>query len=206
MKKVAALILAAGKSLRMGQPKMLMPWKGRSLLSHVVENVLKGEFSNVVVVTGDASEQTQSAVKAIADPRLRCAFNKEYALGMLSSVQCGILALSDPLEGVMIALGDQPAIPAQTYQQLLAHFVSSDALILIPSFRQKRGHPIFLRSALFFELLALDPARDSLHNITSGHASMIQTISLEEPAIVQDLDTPGDYEQLTEKEGFDEGL
>lgn len=201
MMKVAALILAAGKSLRMGQPKMLMPWKGRPLLAHVVENVLQGEFSDIVVVTGDASEQIQSVVKAIGDARLRCAFNKEYALGMLSSVQCGILALSDSFEGVMIALGDQPAIPAQIYRQLLAHFISSDALILIPSFRQKRGHPIFLRSTLLPELLHLDPARDSLHNVTSQHASMIQTISLEEPAIVQDLDTPWDYEHLTEKEG-----
>ncbi|MCX5971542.1 MAG: nucleotidyltransferase family protein [Coprothermobacterota bacterium] len=204
--KVAALILAAGKSLRMGQPKMLMLWKGKPLLAHVVENVLQGEFSEVIVVTGDASRQIQPLAKAIGDTRLRCSFNKDYTLGMLSSVQCGILALSDSFEGVMIALGDQPAIPVETYRQLLAHFLSSDALILIPSFRQKRGHPIFLRSTLLPELLALDPARDSLHNVTSHHASRIQTISLDEPAIVQDLDTPGDYEQLTEKEGFDEGL
>jgi molybdenum cofactor cytidylyltransferase len=206
MIKVATLILAAGNSLRMGQPKMLLPWKGKPLLTHVVENVLKGEFSDVVVVTGDASQQIQSAVKTIEDPRLHFAFNKEYALGMLSSVQCGILALSDPPAGVMIALGDQPTIPVAIYQQLLAHFVSSDALILIPSFHQKRGHPIFLRNSLLTELLALDPACDSLHNITSGHASRIQTISLNEPAIIQDLDTPGDYEQLMEKEELNERL
>ncbi len=206
MMKVAALILAAGKSLRMGQPKMLLPWKGRPLLVHVVENVLQGEFNDIIVVTGDASEQVQSVVKAIDDDRLRCAFNEEYPLGMLSSIQAGIHALSDSHDGVMIALGDQPAIPAQIYRQLLAQFISSDALILIPSFRQKRGHPIFLRNVLLPELLALNPVCDSLHNVTSHHASRIQTISLDEPAIIQDLDTPRDYEQLTEKEDFDEGL
>jgi molybdenum cofactor cytidylyltransferase len=206
MRKVAALILAAGKSLRMGRPKMIMPWLGRPLLAHVVESVLQGEFNEVIVVTGDESEKIHSAVKAITDSRLHCTFNREHALGMLSSVQCGIRAFSDPLQDLMIALGDQPAIPAGTYRQLLAYFISSDALILIPSFRNKRGHPIFLRSSLFPELLALDPARDSLHNITTHHASMIQTISLEEPTIVQDLDTLEDYEKLREKEGFDEGL
>jgi len=206
MIKVAALILAAGNSLRMGQPKMLLPWKGKSLLSHVVEKVLQGGFSDVVVVTGDPSQQIQSAVNASGDPRLHFAFNKEYALGMLSSVQCGIRALSDPPDGIMIALGDQPTIPARIYQQLLAQFASSESLILIPSFHQKRGHPIFLCNSLLPELLALDPACDSLHNVTSHHASRIETISLDEPAIIQDLDTPGDYEQLLEKEGLNEGL
>jgi molybdenum cofactor cytidylyltransferase len=199
--RIAALVLAAGQSERMGRPKMLLPWMGRTIVEKVVEAVLAGDFPTVRVIVGYHEDDVRQALATIQDPRLEMISNPDFPLGMLSSVQAGTRSLDGELEGMMIALGDQPQIEARIFRELAEAFQSSRSKVLIPSHRGKRGHPIFLRCELLAPLLELDPVQDSLHTLTSRYVDETCTLPIEDHSIVQDLDTPEDYAALLEREG-----
>ena len=187
---ISALILAAGESRRMGQPKMLLPWGSVTIIEHVVSIFLKAGIADVVVVTGGAAEQVERALEKLP---VRVIFNRNYAAGeMLSSLQAGLKDMPEGAQAALIALGDQPQVREETVRALCDAFREMSAGLIVPSFRMKRGHPWLLARPLWAGILALEPPQ-SPRDFLNAHASKIRYVSLESSTILADLDTPEDY-------------
>ncbi|MDI6869110.1 MAG: nucleotidyltransferase family protein [Coprothermobacterota bacterium] len=199
--KIVALILAAGKSERMGVPKMLLSWGKRTILEQVVSCALEGGVQEAVVVIGDKAELIEKKLKENLWPKpVRTVFNPDYSLGMLSSIQCGLKALNASCDATLLALGDQPTIPAIIYQNLVELFPRCGKGILIPRFQGKRGHPIIIQKKYFDFILALDPLHESMHQLTGSFPEDIFDLEVESPEILRDIDRPEDLKELAGKE------
>lgn len=195
MKGIAALVLAAGLSRRMGRPKMLLPWGERTVLGQVLFTLQEAGVSHRLVVSGAERE----AIEAIArGAGAECLYNPQYAEGeMLSSIQIGLRELErrEEIEAALICLGDQPQIEVQVVRRLLEVWSESRAPLIVPSYGGRRGHPWLVARALWPELLRLSPpatARDFLQ----AQAAQITYVLVETASILQDLDTPQEYERF----------
>ncbi|RZA06242.1 MAG: nucleotidyltransferase family protein, partial [Proteobacteria bacterium] len=145
---VKAIVLAAGRSSRMGAEKLFLPWRGGSVLRATVSNVLGAEFNEVLVVSGGNAGQVTAALEGLP---VRMVENPRFAVGMHSSIRAGVKALG-ACDFFAVCLGDQPTIPAPLYAQL-GREVGEESL-LAPAISGKRGNPVFISSALIPEILA----------------------------------------------------
>jgi molybdenum cofactor cytidylyltransferase len=189
---VAALILAAGQSKRMGQPKMLLPWGESTVLQTVLAAFRAAGVDEIVVITGALHD----SITALVGDTAHTVFNPEYASGeMLLSMQCGLrhlLAEAAEAEAVLIGLGDQPQVQARSVEAVCAAFRQSEASLVVPSFQKRRGHPWLVARPLWGALLALAPAQTP-RDFLNAHADQIQYVNVDTPTILADLDTPEDY-------------
>jgi molybdenum cofactor cytidylyltransferase len=189
---ITAIILAAGESKRMGQPKMLLPWGNDTVLSHVIKLFQEAGLEDILVITGGAKDQVE---KAIAPLKVRTIFNKQFADGeMLTSIQCGISALARQTQAVLIGLGDQPQVQAGSVRMVCDAYRKSKSQIVVPSFNMRRGHPWLVERSLwndFMDIKSPQSPRDFLNT----HNEKIQYVPVEDPGILADLDTPEDYQR-----------
>ena len=186
---ITAIILAAGQSKRMGQPKMLLPWGETTVLEKVIVTFETAGVDDLLVVTGGNREHVETLVGEFA----RCIFNPKYAEGeMLSSVQAGLAGLKPGVEAVLIGLGDQPQIQERSVQLIIDEYRKSRASIVVPSYQMRRGHPWLVTRTHWDEILSMkSPA--SLRDFLRNHADEIHYVKLNNDSILQDLDTPEDY-------------
>ena len=192
MKKVAGLILAAGKSERMGRPKALLPFQKSCFLAHIVKEATHSELTCVKVVLGHESD---AILKALPEIESNTILNRDYELGQLSSLQCGLKHLSSAQpEGVMVFLIDHPMIHRTLVNQLIDAFSRSTSPIVLPSFQHRRGHPMIFGVDLFNELLAA-PLDQGAITVVRKHAHEILHLNVDEPGVLVDIDTPEAYEE-----------
>jgi molybdenum cofactor cytidylyltransferase len=190
---IAAVVLAAGESRRMGRPKMVLPWQDTTIIGQVVRTLAGAGVEDIVVVTGGAGELVEAALQGLP---ARPVFNPDYHQGeMISTFQTGLAALSGAARAALVALGDQPQIEAWVVESVISAYQSSQAQLVVPSFRMRRGHPWLLDRSLWQEALALtNPA--TLRDFLNQQASRIHYVSVDSPSILMDLDTPDDYAAL----------
>jgi molybdenum cofactor cytidylyltransferase len=189
---ISAIILAAGQSLRMGQPKMLLPWGPHTVIEHVVTTFLSAGVEELVVITGGAREQVE---KVTAPYPIRTIYNSDYAKGeMLSSIQRGLIAVSDRAQAALIGLGDQPQVEERSIRQVCEVYRKSSSRLVVPSFQMRRGHPWLVARFLWGELLQLQPP-ESPRDFLNRHAAEIHYVEVGTPNILADLDTPEDYQK-----------
>ena len=193
---ISAIILAAGESKRMGRPKMLLPWGEGTVISHVITIFRNAGVEDVLVITGGARKSIEDA---ISRHNVRAIYNKDFANGeMLSSIQCGIRALSRQTQAVLIGLGDQPQIQERSVQMVCKNFIDNKANIVVPSHKMRRGHPWLIMRPLWDDLLNLEyphTPRDFLNT----HSDSIQYVNINSPDILADLDTPEEYQRWQPK-------
>jgi molybdenum cofactor cytidylyltransferase len=186
---ITAIILAAGQSRRMGQSKMLLAWGKTTVLEKVIATFKAAEVDDMIVITGGDRERVEALVGNLA----RAVFNPSYAEGeMLSSVQAGLAGLKPETEAVLIGLGDQPQVRKRSVQAVVDAYRKSGAALIVPSFRMRRGHPWVVARPYWDEILGMRPPA-SLRDFLNRHADEIQYVELNNPSILQDLDTPEDY-------------
>ena len=192
MKRVAGLILAAGKSERMGRPKALLPFRGSCFLTHVLTEALCSNLNDVKVVLG---HQAETLLQSLPQIKPRVLVNPDYEHGQLSSLQCGLKHLSSAgLDGVMVFLIDHPIIHRSLVNQLIEAFCRNEALIVIPSFEHRRGHPMIFATQLFSELLSA-PLDQGAVSVVRKHSHEILHLEVDEPGVLVDIDTPEAYEK-----------
>lgn len=197
-KQIAAIVLAAGASRRMGQPKLLLPWGETTVIGQVTGTLQAcAELAEIVVVTGSWQAEIEAALQEQTNqpgkPGLRMVHNGLHFEGeMLSSVQCGLAALPEACEATLIALGDNPQLEPEVVSEILAAYRQSGAALLIPSYQMRRGHPWLVGRALWGAIRALT-ARNTLRDFLAEHSRLIQYVNVGTPSILQDLDTPEDY-------------
>lgn len=187
---ITTIILAAGESTRMGAHKMLLPYNGRTVIEHIVKEVGESPISEIVVVTGhNATDVTD----CLTDSTARIVLNEHYREGMLSSVRCGLGEMSPESTAALICLGDQPSLRTQTITTLLDHHATSEKGILVPTYNDKRGHPLLIAAHYREEILThYDDV--GLRGLLQAHPNDLETLPLNTDAILQDIDTPEDYQ------------
>lgn len=194
---VAAVVAAAGRSTRMGEPKQLLPWGERTVLGTVAHNLAEAGASPVLCVVGHRADEMAAALGDAPAHLLR---NPNYLLGeMLSSYQVGVQHLSSvaiPLLGTLLALGDQPHVPIEVIRQVIKAAHASPDQIVIPSYEMRRGHPFYLPARLWPELLALTQ-EETLRTLLQRHQSAITYVNVTTDAVLRDIDTPADYQELS---------
>jgi molybdenum cofactor cytidylyltransferase len=197
---ISAVILAAGKSVRMGRPKMLMPWGNTTVLGKVIQTLQSVGVKDIIVVTNS------KIAPQVTSYKLRVALNDEGE--MLESIQLGLRALTFPpslrdtspeslgfgggREGVLICLGDQPQVEEKSVHKVCEGFLQSKSPIVVPSYQMRRGHPWLVAEELWNEILQLR-APQSMRDFLCAHAQDIFYVECDSPGILQDLDTPTDY-------------
>ncbi|MGZ9166721.1 MAG: nucleotidyltransferase family protein [Anaerolineales bacterium] len=188
---ISAIILAAGQSKRMGQPKMLLPWGTLTVIEHVVTTFLNAGIKDILVVTGGGHAQVE---KAIDRYPVRTIQNRDYAAGeMLSSLQCGLRNMPDQAQATLIGLGDQPQIQEGSIRLICEAYRESRSLLVVPSFRMKRGHPWLVARPFWKEILELRPP-ETPRDFLNHHADEIQYVNVDTSTVLADLDTPEDYQ------------
>jgi molybdenum cofactor cytidylyltransferase len=187
---LSAVVLAAGMSKRMGQPKMILPWKDTTVIGQVISTLLAGGVDDVTVITGGARQQVEQAIK---DFPVRSVFNPDFENEeMLSSIQLGLISLPGDRSAAMIVLGDQPWIEQNVVRSLIDFYFGNPSKILIPSFAMRRGHPWIVDRSLWPAILELRPPQ-TLRNFMEEFRSEVAYLTVSTPSILKDLDTPEDY-------------
>lgn len=188
---ISAIILAAGESKRMGRPKMVLPWEDTTVLGKVLATYRAAGLDEILVVTGGARRQ----VEALLGPGVRAVYNPRFAEGdMLGSLQAGLRTLASTTEAALVGLGDQPQLEQASISRLLEAFAATGAPLIVPSYEMRRGHPWLVARIFWDEILAMR-APDSPREFLNRHAGEIHYVRVETPGVVQDLDTPDEYER-----------
>jgi molybdenum cofactor cytidylyltransferase len=194
---IAAVILAAGASTRMGTPKQLLQFQGRSLLRTVTETAIAADCDPIYVVLGAYFNQIQSEVSALP---VHIVENREWQMGMGASICSGIQALptqTPDVEAAILLLCDQPFVSPQLIEQLKSLHYSSRQPIVASIYQNTIGVPALFHSTLFSELVSL-PLSEGAKTLIQRHQNKVMTIDFALGAI--DLDTPEDYQRyLKEK-------
>ena len=186
----AALLLAAGLSSRMGQPKPLLPWGPTPLVVWQVEQLQQAGVDCVVVVTGHAGE---AVAAALAGSGAIIAHNADYAAGRAGSVRVGAAALPDDLAVVALLNVDQPR-PAAVTRALLAAHHQGAALITTPLHAGRHGHPVLFAGALLPELRAVTEAGEGVRMVLRVHRAETIETPIADPRVLLDLNTPDAYQ------------
>jgi molybdenum cofactor cytidylyltransferase len=189
---ICAIILAAGESRRMGQLKPLLKIKEKTFLQHISEQVQKAGIDRIFVITGFEAEKVkkESGVGAV-----HFLTNHEYSNGQFSSLQTGIKNLPKNCSGVLVCLVDQPHIKCEWIHKLLDAFQKTNAPIVTPKFKSKRGHPILFNSSLFEEILQMGP-KQTAHDLKRNHYENIVDVLIDDEGLIFDADTPDDLKRV----------
>lgn len=169
---------------------MLLPWGKSTVIEHVINTFLQAGIRDIVVVTGGARDQVETAIR---DYPVRSIHNREYTTGeMLSSLQHGLRVMEAGAEATLVGLGDQPQVEERYIRLICEAFEQNESSLVVPSFERRRGHPWLVARPLWDEILRMQPPlspRDFLHK----HSSEIQYVEVQTASILADLDTPEDY-------------
>lgn len=188
---ISAIVLAAGLSTRMGTLKQLLPYGDRSVIEQVVTVLLTGSVDEIIVVLGHRDTEIRAA---LAPYPVRVTFNPRYQQEMLTSIQQGWSQVDSKSDAVMHVLGDQPHLQARVVQHLIAAYREQGTGIFIPSFDNRRGHPILLPAHYRDEIGALG-ADATMRDFMRAHAAEIRHLPVESDAVLRDMDTPDEYER-----------
>jgi molybdenum cofactor cytidylyltransferase len=200
---MSAIILAAGQSKRMGQPKMVLPWGDTTIIEQVIAVYAAAGVDDILVVTGGARALVEAVVRECATKcPVRCVYNEAFEHGeMLSSIQCGLRELSEQGVGAaLIGLGDQPQIEVGSVQMVLDARRQTHSPLIVPSFQKRRGHPWLVASQLWDEILNLT-AGQTPRDFLNRHVQDIFYVDVASPGILADLDTPEAYHSARPQNG-----
>lgn len=202
--KVSAVVLAAGAARRFGRPKQLERWPDETsptLVERAVHLAAASGVSEVLVVTGNRAEEVAALfLDAAAYPvPIYSTFNPRWEEGQGFSVAAGVAALSPDTQAALFFLSDQPRLNSSTAKAILKAFEQSgpegEAAIIFPTYRGKRGNPVLFGQLYFAELKALEGDVGG-RAVVKAHPEAVQEVAVDDPAILEDVDTPEDLANL----------
>lgn len=201
-RSVGAVILAAGQSSRMGQPKVLLPWTdGKPIIEHIVQQLILAKIEDIVVVTGFYADEVRAAVQKYD---VKFAYNRAHKTGeMLSSLKTGLKAFPDNIAASLVVLGDQPRIQPKVVYRVLKAYSEGLGNIIAPSYQMRRGHPILISRRYWQEILDL-PADGAPRDVINAHPDAIHHVEVDTDSVLRDVDTPEDYRQELRRAGLNE--
>jgi len=186
---ICAIVLAAGRSQRMGSQKLLLPFAGKTVISYIVDQLAESSVDEVYVVVGSHRKQVS---RELSGRPVSIVYNPNYKSDMLSSVRCGLRAISRQCKAVLVALGDQPSVTAKLVDRMLQNFTSTQKQILVPLYNGKRGHPVIF-SSIFRDEILTNYDDIGLRGLLHAHSQDIFELSVETSGVLSDMDFPEDY-------------
>jgi molybdenum cofactor cytidylyltransferase len=190
-RRVAAVILAAGESSRMGRNKLHLPWGETTVLGRTLANVRAAAIHSALIVTGHEPEPVRALAAATGLPVVH---NPDYRSGMLSSVQAAARQLTPEIDAMLVMLGDQPLVEPSVIERLLHAYAAGPQGLVAPVYRGARGNPVIIDRRYFSELLQLSPG-DAPRTLLQRHPEDVRLVEVNSEAILIDLDRPDDYER-----------
>nr|MBS0019288.1 nucleotidyltransferase family protein [Gammaproteobacteria bacterium] len=186
--RVAALVLAAGRSRRMGsRNKLLIEIAGQTIISHTVDAVIGSQATHPLVVTGYQRSELQRALRT---KRVRLVHNADYRHGLSRSLRCGLAALGTTFDGVLIALGDMPLVTSAAIDRLIAAFRQlPHPAVCIPTCGGRRGNPVVFPRALLAELAELRGDVGAQPWIAQN-GPRVHAVEMKTDAVLIDIDSP----------------
>jgi molybdenum cofactor cytidylyltransferase len=184
---LAAAILAAGESKRMGQPKALVSFQGSTFVEHLIAATRHARVGITRVVLGAGAEGIRAQLKI--DPAW-VVVNSDWPKGQLSSIHAALRSLpAGCTEGILVCPVDQPLISARLVAALIAAFESSGKMIVLPKYGVRRGHPVIFRADLYEELLEAS-AEVGARQVVWNHSAEVMEVETEEEGVILNLNDP----------------
>ncbi len=185
---IAAIVLAAGRSERMGRQKLLLPFGGKTVITHIIDQLRASSANEVIAVVG----QDKQVTKEISPLSVSIVTNPDPQAEMLSSIRCGLRALPPSCETILVALGDQPSIRTALVDELLRAFARTPKGILLPLHDGRRGHPIMFATKYTSEIMT--HYNDvGLRGLLHAHPEDICELPVSSSSVLSDMDYPEDY-------------
>lgn len=196
MTNIHALLIAAGKSERMGAPKQILPWGTTTLIAHQIDILQQAQLS-VSVVLGANAENIKNA---IAHLNVQLIFNEDWEQGMGTSIACGVKAIhssNTPIDGILVALVDQPLISVAHFRSIITHFETGKQHIIVSKSQTGiTGPPVLFDSEYLEELKTLQ-GDEGAKPIIKKHSAHVVLIPAESP--LEDMDTPEAYQRMLKR-------
>lgn len=191
---ISALVLAAGRSSRTpGRHKLLLRLNDKPIITHVVDNLLRADFLEIIVVLGHEAERVQAA---LASRPVRFVVNRDYAQGLSTSIKAGLAAVSSQTQALLLALGDMPLVDANDIARLTTSFARAQhATIAVPVCEGRRGNPVLFDIRYRSAMLQL--AGDvGCKTIIQQNANEVLEVEMPNDHVLRDVDTLETYEKL----------
>ena len=186
---ICAVVLAAGLSSRMGVQKLMLSFGGKTVISHIVDQILTSTIDEVYVVVGHQAERISNELSGRA---VSIVNNPDYKSGMLSSVRCGLKSLPEKCRAVMVILGDQPSITTELINKMLESYAAAEKSILVPLHEGKRGHPV-LFSVKYRDEIMTQYDNVGLRGLLHSHPKEVFKLKVSTASVLCDMDYPEDY-------------
>lgn len=185
--RIAALVLAAGRSSRMGSNKLLAEIGGKPLVRYAVESAVKSSADPVIVVTGNAAEATAEALQGFP---IRFRNNPDFTKGLSSSLKCGLSGLPEDADGVLVMLADMPGVPPALLDRLIAAFDPDEGRAICVATRHgRRGNPVLWGRRFFSAIMAIEGDTGARHLIGENE-DLVCEVEAEDDGPLTDIDTP----------------
>ena len=190
---IAAVVLSAGESSRMGRPKALFPIDGQTFIERIVAALKQTCVGNIIVVLGHKADEMRPRIEHLP---VEILINSDYKLGQLSSLQVAVRHLEKiaDCDGMLVHLVDHPYIDPALVVTMIDRFYQSGKLLVVPRHSGKRGHPVIFSRTLFGELLAA-PMDQGAKTVVNAHRDDTLEIDSKDEGITVDIDTPELYRQ-----------
>jgi molybdenum cofactor cytidylyltransferase len=196
--RFSAILLAAGESRRMGEVnKLTLPVAGQPLLRRTARTLLRAGLQEIVVVLGHQRDIAESLLQGLP---LHVVYNADYRAGQMTSVHCGMAAMQQACDAVLVCLADLPLLEVADLRRLADAFVDCPTSVLVPTHRGVRGNPIVLDYAHREQILAGD-RNLGCRRLVEKHPELVTALEMDTDHLVFDLDTPEAYLALQRRLG-----
>jgi molybdenum cofactor cytidylyltransferase len=199
-RSVAAIILAAGRSSRMGKPKLLLPYKGRPIVNWVLAAACASQADPVIIVLGHEAQQVDAALRA--ERWFLAIHNPGYMDGMSTSLKIGLAATPKEADGAIILLGDQPLITPEIINAMSAESAREPDAIIAASYQGRRGNPVLFPRKYFAELETIT-GDEGGRSALARHLEQVRLVEIDDALAGFDVDTPEEYQALLSEQTLD---
>ncbi len=189
--QIAAILLAAGRSRRMGAFKPLLPFGDTTVIESCLNSLHTAGIENIVVVVGHRADEIRAQLKHL---NVSFALNPDPDSQMSTSIARGVELIDENAKALLISLVDHPAVPFDVVTLLINEW-NQGAKLIQPEYNGRGGHPVLIDLVYRHELLALDPRR-GLRALIAAHLEEVRRVSVDSPYIARDMDTWEDYLRL----------
>lgn len=185
----SAVLLAAGRSTRMGTLKALLPWKGQTLIEYQITQITQSTVHDLVVVLGYRADELEKLLRPYG---VKTVVNSSFDQGKTSSIRTGIKAIHPKTKGIFICAVDQP-IAISTLSQMIHCLETTQAPVVIPIYQSRRGHPVLFHVRLTDDLLKINEETKGLRNVLSKYQNEIAELPVADRDVLFNFNRPKDY-------------
>ena len=197
---MAAIILAAGSSSRMGSHKLLLPYKGRPIVNWVLGAACASQADPVIVIIGHEAQRVDGALRA--ESWFLAIHNPWYLDGMSTSLRLGLAATPNDVDAAIILLGDQPLVTPEIINAMIAEFARAPDAIIAASYQGRRGNPVLFPRRYFAELETIT-GDEGGRSVLARHPDRVRLAEIDDALAGFDVDTPEEYQTLLSQQELD---